>query len=128
MPEKKMFKIAIASGKGGTGKTTLSTNLAAYIAEENEALLVDMDVEEPNAGLFLSGEVIHHEDKYKMIPHWEQNKCTLCGICQKSCKFMLCCNWAKLFLFFRNYATVVMPVLSFVLPKLYPCNLKKWAN
>jgi len=100
MISKKHIKIAIASGKGGTGKTTLSTNLAAYIAEENEALLVDMDVEEPNAGLFLSGEVIHHEDKYKMIPHWEQNKCTLCGICQKSCKFHAVLQLGKIILVF----------------------------
>ena len=54
--------------KGGTGKTTLSTNLAAYLSEEAEVVLVDLDVEEPNSGLFIQGELIHEEDKFKMIP------------------------------------------------------------
>jgi MinD superfamily P-loop ATPase len=81
------LKIAIASGKGGTGKTTLSTNLAAYIAEQQEVVLVDLDVEEPNSGLFVSGELIHEEPNFKMIPQWDESKCTLCGICRKVCNF-----------------------------------------
>jgi MinD superfamily P-loop ATPase len=52
MISKNPMKIAIASGKGGTGKTTLATNLAAYLAEQKEVVLVDLDVEEPNSGLF----------------------------------------------------------------------------
>lgn len=81
------LKIAIASGKGGTGKTTLSTNLAAFIAEQEKVVLVDFDVEEPNSGLFFKGELIHEEENFKMIPHWDESKCTLCGICQKVCNF-----------------------------------------
>ena len=81
------MKIAIASGKGGTGKTTLSTNLAAYLAEEKEVVLTDLDVEEPNSGLFISGELIHQKDKFKMIPEWVEDKCNLCGICQEVCNF-----------------------------------------
>ncbi len=81
------MKIAIASGKGGTGKTTLATNLAAYLAEEVEVGLVDLDVEEPNSGLFIKGELVHEEDKYKMIPEWEEDPCTLCGLCQEVCNF-----------------------------------------
>ena len=61
------MKIAIASGKGGTGKTTLSTNLASFIAESRECILTDLDVEEPNAGLFVRGELVHSEDKFKKI-------------------------------------------------------------
>ncbi len=87
MINKGNLKIAIASGKGGTGKTTLATNLAAFIAEQKEVVLVDVDVEEPNAGLFISGTRIRQEDKYKMIPRWEQDQCTFCGICQNACKF-----------------------------------------
>lgn len=81
------MKIAIASGKGGTGKTTLSSNLAIYLSETKDVVLSDLDVEEPNSGLFIQGELIHSEDKYKMIPHWEEDKCTLCGICQKVCNY-----------------------------------------
>ncbi len=87
MTDRKPFKIAIASGKGGTGKTTLSTNLAAFIAEQEEVILVDLDVEEPNSGLFFTGELIHEEPNFKMIPQWEESKCTFCGICQKVCNY-----------------------------------------
>ena len=80
-------RIAIASGKGGAGKTTLATNLAAYIAEQEEVVLVDLDVEEPNSGLFFKGELIYEEPNFKMIPQWDEPKCTFCGLCQKVCNF-----------------------------------------
>jgi len=80
-------KIAIASGKGGTGKTTLSTNLSNFFAEEENVVLVDLDVEEPDSGLFLNAELISKEDKFKMIPKWDKDKCTLCGLCQKVCNY-----------------------------------------
>jgi len=81
------MKIAIASGKGGTGKTTLSTNLASYLSKNNQVVLVDLDVEEPNSGLFLNGDLIYEEEKFKMIPEWQQTTCSLCGNCQKVCNF-----------------------------------------
>ncbi len=81
------MKIAIASGKGGTGKTTLSTNLASYLAEDHAVILTDLDVEEPNSGLFLSGEMIHEEKKYRKVPSWDRSKCSLCGLCQRVCNF-----------------------------------------
>lgn len=81
------MKIAIASGKGGTGKTTLSTNLASFIAEQNNVVLIDLDVEEPNSGLFIKADLAHEEDKYKMIPKWIEDQCILCGDCQKVCNF-----------------------------------------
>lgn len=81
------MKIAIASGKGGTGKTTLSTNLAAYLAEKESVVLTDLDVEEPNSGLFIHGNLINQEEKYKMVPQWNSEKCILCGDCQKVCNF-----------------------------------------
>ncbi|MBN2601840.1 MAG: ATP-binding protein [Candidatus Marinimicrobia bacterium] len=81
------MKIAIASGKGGTGKTTLSTNLAAFLSEKEPVVLADLDVEEPNSGLFIHGELTHQEDKYKMVPEWKSDTCTLCGICRDVCNF-----------------------------------------
>lgn len=80
-------KIAIASGKGGTGKTTLATNLAALIAEKQEIALVDLDVEEPNSGLFLKAEQVHEESLMKQVPQWDTDKCSLCGNCTKICQF-----------------------------------------
>ena len=81
------MKIAIASGKGGTGKTTVSTNLASLLAQNSAVVLTDLDVEEPNSGLFISGKTLHEEDKFKMIPEWKKDECILCGNCQKVCNF-----------------------------------------
>jgi len=81
------MKIAIASGKGGTGKTTLSTNLAVLLVETEKVILTDLDVEEPNSGLFIKGNLIHQEEKFKMVPRWNSEKCALCGNCQKVCNF-----------------------------------------
>lgn len=81
------MKIAIASGKGGTGKTTLSSNLAKFLAEEFPVALIDLDVEEPNSGLFIEGSLIRTEDKFKMIPEWIEDKCDACGICQNVCNY-----------------------------------------
>ncbi len=53
------MKIAIASGKGGTGKTTLSTNLSCLFAEKEKVVLADLDVEEPNSGLFIQGKFVN---------------------------------------------------------------------
>lgn len=81
------MKISIASGKGGTGKTTLSTNLAAYLADQLEVVLVDLDVEEPNSGLFIQGKEIHKQEMKKWVPSWNADTCSLCGLCQQVCKF-----------------------------------------
>jgi len=81
------MKLAIASGKGGTGKTTLSTNLASYIAQKQNVVLADLDVEEPNSGLFIKARLLKREAKYKMIPEWSEEKCTVCGNCHDVCNF-----------------------------------------
>ncbi len=81
------MKVAIASGKGGTGKTTLAVNLSGLLAESRRMVLVDLDVEEPNSGLFIHGELVHKEETFKMVPVWDNEKCTLCGLCQEVCNF-----------------------------------------
>jgi MinD superfamily P-loop ATPase len=81
------LKVAIASGKGGTGKTTLSTNLAVFLARTEPVVLVDLDVEEPNAGLFVRGTILHEEPRFKRIPEWQGETCSLCGQCQEVCNF-----------------------------------------
>jgi MinD superfamily P-loop ATPase len=82
------MKITIASGKGGTGKTTISTNLTSYIASQgNDIVLTDLDVEEPNSALFLESKLKKTNISNKMVPSWEKEDCTLCGKCAKICNF-----------------------------------------
>ncbi len=81
------MKIAIASGKGGTGKTTLASNLASFLANDFKVVLTDLDVEEPNSGLFIKADFTKVENKFKMIPEWDETKCDACGICQEVCNF-----------------------------------------
>ncbi|MEA3288040.1 MAG: ATP-binding protein [Candidatus Marinimicrobia bacterium] len=80
------MNIVIASGKGGTGKTTLATNLASYLAQNHQVVLSDLDVEEPNSALFINGQETQQTDKFKMIPKWN-GECTGCGICQDVCAY-----------------------------------------
>ncbi len=81
------MKIAIASGKGGTGKTSLAVNIAALLAEIREVVLVDMDVEEPNSGVFFDLNGSETVLREKLIPSWDNKKCIPCGICQEACNF-----------------------------------------
>ncbi len=82
------MKIAIASGKGGTGKTTLSTNLATYIAKNKQVILADLDVEEPNSSIFLISDLPQHQENInKMIPEWDGDACIHCNKCKDNCNF-----------------------------------------
>lgn len=96
------MKVAIASGKGGTGKTTLSTNLATFLGEHERVVLVDLDVEEPNSNLFLNSELLKREDKMKMIPRWESSVCTQCASCVEVCNFHALISIANEILVFPN--------------------------
>lgn len=77
--------ISIASGKGGTGKTTIATNLAVSLG--GDVQLFDCDVEEPNAYLFIRPEMHEIKTVNTMVPEVDMEKCTLCGKCQDICQF-----------------------------------------
>jgi MinD superfamily P-loop ATPase len=82
------LKIAIASGKGGTGKTTIATNLAYLLKETgNRVLLTDCDVEEPNDYIFINFEKEGEVDSSILIPSIIEEKCTGCGKCSEICQF-----------------------------------------
>ena len=80
--------IAVASGKGGTGKTTFSVNLAYSLADRGvNVRLLDCDVEEPNDHLFVQPEFAQEETVTVLKPVLEQEKCTGCGKCAEACNY-----------------------------------------
>jgi MinD superfamily P-loop ATPase len=79
------MKIAVASGKGGTGKTTVS--LALALTAPGKVSLLDCDVEEPNGDIFLDLENIKEEDVFVPVPQVDEKKCSLCGKCAEICQF-----------------------------------------
>ncbi len=84
------FKIAIASGKGGTGKTTVAVNLFCFFKNQSggKVLLVDCDVEEPNDVIFFSGAIRKDEILInQLIPRINNDKCTFCRKCVEYCEF-----------------------------------------
>ncbi|HOX22196.1 MAG TPA: 4Fe-4S binding protein, partial [Elusimicrobiales bacterium] len=76
--------ISIASGKGGTGKTTIAVNLA--LALENVQLL-DCDVEEPNVHIFLKPKIDKTESVTVPVPEIDRTKCNFCEVCADVCAF-----------------------------------------
>ncbi len=77
--------ITVASGKGGTGKTTVATNLA--VAVETDVQVLDCDVEEPNVHLFLKPKIVDTTTVTTPVPEIDLSKCTRCGECEKICQF-----------------------------------------
>ena len=82
------MNIAVASGKGGTGKTFVSTNLA-YIASRNGQSVgyIDCDVEEPNGHIFLKPQITKSKPVGNLIPEVDENLCTNCGKCGEICQY-----------------------------------------
>lgn len=80
-----MMIISVASGKGGTGKTTVATNLALSL--ESDVQVLDCDVEEPNAHLFLHPPIEDIREITTIVPDVDMEKCTLCGKCAEICQF-----------------------------------------
>ena len=79
--------LSIASGKGGTGKTTVAVNLALSLKEKNTVQFLDCDVEEPNAQFFLKPQIQETLPVNLSIPEIIEDKCTFCGKCAEFCAF-----------------------------------------
>ena len=82
------MKIAIASGKGGTGKTTIATNLARSIAQMDKAVqYLDCDVEEPNGHIFLKPDISETQNATISVPKVDTELCDGCGKCGQLCQY-----------------------------------------
>ncbi len=82
------MKLAVASGKGGTGKTTVATNLAVTLARHGQTVVyVDCDVEAPNGHLFLKPTVARENPVGRLVPRVDQALCDHCGECARICRF-----------------------------------------
>lgn len=80
--------VAVASGKGGTGKTTIATSLACVASELGPTVrYIDCDVEEPNGHLFLKPEITGRREVTVEIPHVDPAKCVRCGRCGEICQY-----------------------------------------
>ena len=81
--------ISVASGKGGTGKTTIAVNLALALAKDKgkNVQFLDCDVEEPNAHLFLKPVITSSESVKIPVPKIDDEKCNYCGKCAEVCVF-----------------------------------------
>ena len=76
--------ISVASGKGGTGKTTVAVNLALSL---NNVQFLDCDVEEPNAHIFLKPVITNTQKIFIPVPEIDESKCTYCGRCREVCAY-----------------------------------------
>ena len=80
--------VAVASGKGGTGKTLVATNLSVLVARRGgEVALVDCDVDAPNAALFLPLPGVRSEPVTVPLPEVDASGCVLCGACRDVCAY-----------------------------------------
>lgn len=81
------LRIAVASGKGGTGKTTVAVSLALATRGLGPVTLVDCDVEEPNAHLFLAPKIVQKEEVAIPVPQVDEGTCAYCGACARACRY-----------------------------------------
>jgi len=79
--------ISVASGKGGTGKTLVATSLALSLRNRKPVQLLDCDVEEPDAHIFLKPSLNHKQVVSIPIPQLDEAKCTYCGKCAEVCAY-----------------------------------------
>jgi MinD superfamily P-loop ATPase len=104
------MKIVFASGKGGTGKTTIAVNFAYHLASfKQQVQYLDCDVEEPNGHLFLKPATNGGKPVKVMVPVVDLDKCTSCGACGAQCQFK---------------AIVNLPIATMVFPQMcHSCGL-----
>jgi MinD superfamily P-loop ATPase len=93
------LKIAVASGKGGTGKTTIAVNLALSISG---SALIDCDVEGPNCHLFFKGPMKKVKDVTIPAPDFDLDRCTFCGKCSDLCQYNAISVIGRKLLFFKE--------------------------
>ena len=95
------MRIAVASGKGGTGKTTLATCLAWVLAESGQSVrYMDCDVEEPNGHLFLHPQIEQSATIDGPVPEIDKGRCNGCGLCARICQYSaLACIKGKVLTF-----------------------------
>ena len=79
--------ISVASGKGGTGKTLVATSLALSLSDKCKVQLLDCDVEEPNAHIFLHSAINQSQAVFIPVPKIDEAKCTYCGECAEVCAY-----------------------------------------
>ncbi|MDD3767519.1 MAG: ATP-binding protein [Aminobacterium colombiense] len=79
-----MFRLTVASGKGGTGKTCIAASLALSLSK---GTAIDLDVDEPDLGLVLQVKNPKKENVYKVVPQIEATRCKGCGVCADNCAF-----------------------------------------
>jgi len=103
------MKIAITSGKGGTGKTTVSTGLFRILTKymKRNVQLVDCDVEEPDCHIFIKASVTEQYPVNLAIPVIDPEKCTFCGKCKDACAFN---------------AIVMLPTVNFIEVNEHLCH------
>jgi MinD superfamily P-loop ATPase len=95
-----MIRIAVASGKGGTGKTTVAASLAVLLARQHSVHLLDCDVEAPNAALFLKPVIDFTGQVTCLVPVIDESRCGHCGECSAFCRFHALATTAKRVLVF----------------------------
>ena len=95
------MKLAIASGKGGTGKSMMAANLAFTLASDRLVSLIDCDVEEPNLHLFFPSKTTSREVTLP-IPVIDESACTYCGKCGEFCRYGAISVLPKKLLFFAD--------------------------
>ena len=93
--------VAVASGKGGTGKTTVATSLALAL-NDRPIKIADCDVEAPNAHIFLKPRIEKIEKVYTPVPVVDESACSHCGKCAQICQFNALAVLQKQVMVFQN--------------------------